>query len=64
MPCIEWFDAQTPAYRQQVLPPDVKARVSVDIYDPNVSDDEMLALLAKKAARGVRILNRPGVRAG
>jgi transketolase len=30
MPCIEWFDAQTPAYRQQVLPPDVKARVSVE----------------------------------
>jgi phosphatidylserine/phosphatidylglycerophosphate/cardiolipin synthase-like enzyme len=32
-----------------------KARVSIDIYDPNASDDEMLALLAKKAARGVRI---------
>jgi phosphatidylserine/phosphatidylglycerophosphate/cardiolipin synthase-like enzyme len=32
-----------------------KAQVSVDIYDPNVSDDEVLALLAKKAARGVRI---------
>ena len=32
-----------------------KARVSIDIYDPNVSDDEMLALLARKAARGVRI---------
>ncbi|MDP9092009.1 MAG: transketolase [Actinomycetota bacterium] len=30
MPCIEWFQAQTPAYRQQVLPPDVKARVSVE----------------------------------
>jgi transketolase len=30
MPCIEWFDAQTPAYRQQVLPPEVKARVSVE----------------------------------
>jgi cardiolipin synthase len=32
-----------------------KARVSLDIYDPNVADDEMLALLQKKAARGVRI---------
>ncbi|MDQ2749873.1 MAG: transketolase [Actinomycetota bacterium] len=30
MPCLEWFDAQTPAYRQQVLPPDVKARISVE----------------------------------
>ncbi|PZS20640.1 MAG: transketolase [Pseudonocardiales bacterium] len=30
MPCFEWFDAQTPAYRQQVLPPDVKARISVE----------------------------------
>jgi len=32
-----------------------KARVSLDIYDPNASDDEMLGLLARKAARGVRI---------
>ena len=32
-----------------------KARVSLDIYDPQVSDDEALTLLAKKAARGVRI---------
>ncbi|MCW2648112.1 MAG: transketolase [Pseudonocardiales bacterium] len=30
MPCVEWFNAQTPAYRQQVLPPDIKARVSVE----------------------------------
>jgi transketolase len=30
MPCFEWFAAQTPAYRQQVLPPDIKARVSVE----------------------------------
>jgi transketolase len=30
MPCFEWFNAQTPAYRQQVLPPDIKARVSVE----------------------------------
>jgi transketolase len=30
MPCREWFDAQEPAYRQAVLPPEVKARVSVE----------------------------------
>ena len=32
-----------------------KARTTLDIYDPNVTDDEMLALLQKKAARGVQI---------
>ena len=32
-----------------------KARVSLDIYDPQASDDEMLTLLQKKAARGVQI---------
>jgi transketolase len=30
MPCVEWFNAQTPAYRQQILPPDIRARVSVE----------------------------------
>jgi transketolase len=30
MPCREWFDAQEPAYRQTVLPPEVRARVSVE----------------------------------
>ena len=30
MPCVEWFDAQPPSYQQQVLPPDIKARVSVE----------------------------------
>ncbi|MFL6024710.1 MAG: transketolase [Marmoricola sp.] len=30
MPCREWFDAQTQAYRDTVLPPTVKARVSVE----------------------------------
>jgi transketolase len=30
MPCIEWFRAQPPAYQQQVLPPDIRARVSVE----------------------------------
>jgi transketolase len=30
MPCREWFDAQPLSYRQHVLPPDVKARVSVE----------------------------------
>ena len=30
MPCREWFLEQPAAYRQQVLPPNVKARVSVE----------------------------------
>ncbi|MCX2732451.1 transketolase [Saccharopolyspora sp. NFXS83] len=30
MPCVEWFDRQDKAYRQQVLPPSVRARVSVE----------------------------------
>ncbi|WP_328828689.1 transketolase [Nocardioides acrostichi] len=30
MPCREWFDAQDAAYRDSVLPPTVKARVSVE----------------------------------
>jgi transketolase len=30
MPCVEWFQAQEAAYRQQVLPPDVRARVAVE----------------------------------
>jgi len=30
MPCQEWFRAQDVAYRTQVLPPSVKARVSVE----------------------------------
>ena len=30
MPCQEWFDEQEDSYRQTVLPPNVKARVSVE----------------------------------
>ncbi|MGN6330809.1 MAG: transketolase [Motilibacteraceae bacterium] len=30
MPCFEWFREQDTAYRNQVLPPSVKARVSVE----------------------------------
>jgi transketolase len=30
MPCREWFEAQDEAYRNQVLPPSVRARVSVE----------------------------------
>ncbi|WP_370290369.1 transketolase [Nocardioides sp.] len=30
MPCQEWFEAQDAAYREQVLPPAVRARVSVE----------------------------------
>ncbi len=34
MPCREWFDAQDAAYRQEVLPPDVRARVSIEAATP------------------------------
>jgi transketolase len=30
MPCVEWFREQDEAYRRQVLPPEVRARVSVE----------------------------------
>ncbi|UPK77151.1 transketolase [Nocardioidaceae bacterium SCSIO 66511] len=30
MPCREWFDAQPAAYRDEVIPPHVRARVSVE----------------------------------
>jgi transketolase len=30
MPCVEWFAAQDASYRQEVLPPRVRARVSVE----------------------------------
>jgi transketolase len=30
MPCREWFDAQEDSYRDQVIPPSVRARVSVE----------------------------------
>jgi transketolase len=30
MPCREWFEEQEQAYRDQVIPPGVKARVSVE----------------------------------
>ncbi|WP_171042234.1 transketolase [Sinomonas gamaensis] len=30
MPCVEWFKAQDEAYRESVLPSEVKARVSVE----------------------------------
>ncbi|HEU5269661.1 MAG TPA: transketolase [Jatrophihabitans sp.] len=34
MPCLEWFYRQDRAYQQQVLPPAVKARVSVEAAVP------------------------------
>jgi transketolase len=34
MPCREWFDAQDASYRQEVLPPNVRARVSVEAATP------------------------------
>jgi transketolase len=30
MPCREWFDEQDDAYRESVIPADVKARVSIE----------------------------------
>ncbi|MGH3469639.1 MAG: transketolase-like TK C-terminal-containing protein, partial [Thermocrispum sp.] len=30
MPCVEWFDAQDQAYRDSVIPPNVRARVAVE----------------------------------
>jgi transketolase len=34
MPCREWFEKQHASYRQQVLPPAVRARVSVEAATP------------------------------
>jgi len=34
MPCLEWFRAQDRAYQQLVLPPAIKARVSVEAAVP------------------------------
>jgi transketolase len=34
MPCREWFEAQDRSYRDQVLPPNVRARVSVEAAVP------------------------------
>jgi transketolase len=34
MPCREWFEAQDQGYRDQVLPPSVRARVSVEAGVP------------------------------
>lgn len=30
MPSVEWFEEQSPEYRESVLPPSVKARVAVE----------------------------------
>ena len=30
MPCVEWFDEQDQSYKDQVLPPHIRARVSVE----------------------------------
>ncbi len=30
LPCLEWFDDQPPEYRDAVLPPNIRARVSVE----------------------------------
>ncbi len=30
MPCLEWFDEQPESYRQEILPPDITNRVSIE----------------------------------
>ncbi len=34
LPCWEWFAAQEDSYRQQVLPPEIRARVAVEAASP------------------------------
>jgi transketolase len=34
LPCLEWFHAQDEAYKQHVLPPSVRARVSIEAAVP------------------------------
>jgi transketolase len=34
MPCVEWFRAQPSSYQQQIFPPDIKARVSIEAGVP------------------------------
>ena len=34
MPCTEWFDEQDEAYRDSVLPREIKARVAVEAGHP------------------------------
>jgi transketolase len=35
MPCREWFDEQDRAYQDSVIPPEIKARVSIEAGVPN-----------------------------
>ncbi len=49
MPCVEWFHAQPLSYQQTVLPPDIKARVSVEAAVPQgwrdvIGDGEVVAI--------------------
>ncbi|WP_375490454.1 transketolase [uncultured Jatrophihabitans sp.] len=30
MPCWEWFETQPPSYQQEILPPEIRARVSIE----------------------------------
>jgi transketolase len=30
VPCFEWFNEQTQAYKDEILPPSIKARVSIE----------------------------------
>jgi transketolase len=62
MPCIEWFRAQDRSYQQRVLPPSVKARVSIEAgvsmgwRDIVGADGEMVALDHFGASANVDVL--------
>ena len=72
MPCQEWFAEQDAAYRQQVLPPGVKARVSVEAGVRRAGDElvgdagEIVSIehygasaAVQRAVRAVRLHRRP-----
>ncbi|HWI42070.1 MAG TPA: transketolase [Nocardioides sp.] len=71
MPSIEWFEQQTQAYRDEVLPPTVKARVSVEAglrlgWREYVGDAGRMVSLEHwgASADGPRIYQEFGITAG
>ena len=36
MPCREWFDEQDQGYKDSVIPPEIKARVSIEAGSASV----------------------------
>ena len=72
MPCVEWFEAQPPSYRQEILPPEIKARVSIEAgvkqgWRELVGDAGEIGLdralrrqrRGRRAVRAVRLHTRP-----